>query len=130
MCAELKKEFLHAFGPVKRTLKEYKFYIKDFEKEAAKLKKLEDEKADEGEITRQKGSVEETEGAKKQTFKTLIKFLTPLKEILSTIESEEDNDQETAKAKAEIKELKEYKEVMGIIKEAEEFIAKDGATMN
>ena len=78
MSYNLKKELLKALAPVKRTLKEYKYYIKDLENEKEKLKKMEDEKQEESDINRQKYSVEETEGAKRQTYKTLIKFIEPL----------------------------------------------------
>ena len=39
MSYNLKKELLKAFGAVKRTLKEYKYYVKDLENQKAKLKK-------------------------------------------------------------------------------------------
>ena len=39
MSYNLKKELLKALGAVKRTLKEYKYYIKDLENEKLKLKK-------------------------------------------------------------------------------------------
>ena len=127
MSYNLKKELLKALGAVKRTLKEYKYYIKDLENEKAKLKKMEEEKKEESDISRQKYSVEETEGAKKQTYKTLIKFIEPLKEIIDKIESDDTNDEEFLKQQAEIKDLKEYIEAKEHIKETNEIIESDGA---
>ena len=128
MSLNLKKELLKAFAPVKRTLKEYKYYIKDCEEQGAKLKKMEEEKQEESDINRQKYSVEETEGAKKQTYKTLLKFIEPLKEIIEKIESEDSNDEEFLKQQAEVKDLKEYIEAKEHIKETGEIIEKEGAT--
>ena len=124
----LKKDLLKALGAVKRTLKEYKYYIKDLDDQKAKLQKMEDEKQEESDITRQKYSVEETEGAKKQTYKTLIKFIDPLREIIGKIESEDSNDEEFLKQQAEVKDLKEYIEAKEHIKETDEIIEKEGAT--
>ena len=124
----LKKDLLKALGAVKRTLKEYKYYIKDLEDQKTKLKKMEDEKQEESDITRQKYSVEETEGAKKQTYKTLIKFIDPLREIIGKIESEDSNDEEFLKQQAEVKDLKEYIEAKEHIKETDEIIEKEGPT--
>jgi hypothetical protein len=128
MSYNLKKELLKALGAVKRTLKEYKYYIKDAETERAKLKKMEEEKKDESDITRQKYSVEETEGAKVQTYKTLVKFISPLKEIIEKIESEESNDEEFLKQQAEVKDMKEFIEAKEHIKETDEIISQEGAT--
>ena len=128
MSYNLKKDLLKALGAVKRTLKEYKYYIKDLEDQKAKLQKMEDEKQEESDITRQKYSVEETEGAKKQTYKTLIKFIDPLREIIGKIESEDSNDEEFLKQQAEVKDLKEYIEAKEHIKETDEIIEKEGAT--
>ena len=128
MSYNLKKELLKALGAVKRTLKEYKYYIKDAETERAKLKKMEEEKKDENDITRQKYSVEETEGAKVQTYKTLVKFIAPLKEIIEKIESEESNDEEFLKQQAEVKDMKEFIEAKEHIKETDEIISQEGAT--
>ena len=128
MSYNLKKELLKALGAVKRTLKEYKYYIKDAETERAKLKKMEEEKKDESDITRQKYSVEETEGAKVQTYKTLVKFIAPLKEIVEKIDSEDSNDEEFLKQQAEVKDMKEYIEAKEHIKETDEIISQEGAT--
>ena len=128
MSYNLKKDLLKALGAVKRTLKEYKYYIKDLEDQKTKLKKMEDEKQEESDITRQKYSVEETEGAKKQTYKTLIKFIDPLREIIGKIESEDSNDEEFLKQQAEVKDLKEYIEAKEHIKETDEIIEKEGPT--
>ena len=128
MSYNLKKELLKALGAVKRTLKEYKYYIKDLENEKLKLKKMEEEKKEESDINRQKYSVEETEGAKRQTYKTLMKFIEPLKEIIEKIESEDTNDEEFIKQQAEVKDLKEYIEAKEHIKETNEIIESDGAT--
>ena len=128
MSYNLKKELLKALGAVKRTLKEYKYYIKDAETERAKLKKMEEEKKDESDITRQKYSVEETEGAKVQTYKTLVKFIAPLREIIEKIESEESNDEEFLKQQAEVKDMKEFIEAKEHIKETDEIISQEGAT--
>ena len=127
MSYNLKKELLKALGAVKRTLKEYKYYIKDLENEKAKLKKMEEEKKEESDISRQKYSVEETEGAKKQTYKTLIKFIEPLKEIIEKIDSDDTNDEEFLKQQAEVKDLMEYIEAKEHIKETNEIIESDGA---
>ncbi len=127
MSGDLKKELLKACGPVKRTLKEYKYYVKDCEKENAKLKKMEEEKKEEGDINRQKGSVEETEGARVQTYKTLVRFIPPLKEVLDKIEVET-SDEDFKKQQNEAKEMKEYGLAKEHIKESEEIIAKEGAT--
>ena len=128
MSYNLKKELLKALGAVKRTLKEYKYYIKDAETERAKLKKMEEEKKDESDITRQKYSVEETEGAKKQTYKTLIKFIEPLKEVIEKIESNDSNDEAFLKEQAEVKDMKEFIEAKEHIKETDEIISQEGAT--
>ena len=128
MSYNLKKELLKALGAVKRTLKEYKYYIKDAENERAKLKKMEEEKKEESDITRQKYSVEETEGAKVQTYKTLVKFIAPLKEIVEKIESEDSNDEEFLKQQAEVKDMKEFIEAKEHIKETDEIISQEGAT--
>ena len=128
MSYNLKKDLLKALGAVKRTLKEYKYYIKDLDDQKAKLQKMEDEKQEESDITRQKYSVEETEGAKKQTYKTLIKFIDPLREIIGKIESEDSNDEEFLKQQAEVKDLKEYIEDKDNIKETDEIIEKEGPT--
>ena len=128
MIYNLKNDLLKALGAVKRTLKEYKYYIKDLDDQKAKLQKMEDEKQEESDITRQKYSVEETEGAKKQTYKTLIKFIDPLREIIGKIESEDSNDEEFLKQQAEVKDLKEYIEAKEHIKETDEIIEKEGAT--
>ena len=128
MSYNLKKELLKALGAVKRTLKEYKYYIKDLENQKTKLKKMEEEKQEESDINRQKYSVEETEGAKKQTYKTLIKFIEPLKEIIDKIDSDDTNDEEFLKQQAEVKDLKEYIEAKEHIKETNEIIESDGAT--
>ena len=127
MSYNLKKELLKALGAVKRTLKEYKYYIKDLENQKTKLKKMEEEKQEESDINRQKYSVEETEGAKKQTYKTLIKFIEPLKEIIDKIDSDDTNDEEFLKQQAEVKDLKEYIEAKEHIKETNEIIENDGA---
>ena len=127
MSYNLKKELLKALGAVKRTLKEYKYYIKDLENQKTKLKKMEEEKQEESDINRQKYSVEETEGAKKQTYKTLIKFIEPLKEIIDKIDSDDTNDEEFLKQQAEVKDLKEYIEAKEHIKETNEIIESDGA---
>ena len=127
MSYNLKKELLKALGAVKRTLKEYKYYIKDLENQKTKLKKMEEEKQEESDINRQKYSVEETEGAKKQTYKTLIKFIEPLKEIIGKIDSDDTNDEEFLKQQAEVKDLKEYIEAKEHIKETNEIIESDGA---
>ena len=123
----LKKELLKAFGAVKRTLKEFKSYVTETEQEKQKLKKMEDEKQEESDINRQKYSVEETEGAKKQTYKTLLKFIDPLKEIIEKIESEDTNDEDFLKQQAEVKDLKEYIEAKEHIKETEEIVEDEGA---
>ena len=81
----LKKELLKAFGAVKRTLKEFKSYVLETEQEKQKLQKMEEEKQEESDIKKQKYSVEETEGAKNQSYKTLIKFIEPLKEVIAKI---------------------------------------------
>ena len=127
MSYNLKKDLLKALGPVKRTLKEYKYYIQDLENQKAKLKKMEEEKQEESDINRQKYSVEETEGAKKQTYKTLIKFIEPLKEIIAKIESDDSNDEDFLKQQAEVKDLKEFIEAKEHIKETEEIVEDEGA---
>ena len=127
MSSNLKKDLLKALGPVKRTLKEYKYYIQDLENQKAKLKKMEEEKQEESDINRQKYSVEETEGAKKQTYKTLIKFIEPLKEIIAKIESDDSNDEDFLKQQAEVKDLKEFIEAKEHIKETEEIVEDEGA---
>ena len=127
MSYNLKKDLLKALAPVKRTLKEYKYYIQDLENQKAKLKKMEEEKQEESDINRQKYSVEETEGAKKQTYKTLIKFIEPLKEIVAKIESDDSNDEDFLKQQAEVKDLKEFIEAKEHIKETEEIVEDEGA---
>ena len=127
MSYNLKKDLLKALGPVKRTLKEYKYYIQDLENQKAKLKKMEEEKQEESDINRQKYSVEETEGAKKQTYKTLIKFIEPLKEIIAKIESDDSNDEDFLKQQAEVKDLKEFIEAKEHIKETGEIVEDEGA---
>jgi hypothetical protein len=127
MSLNLKNELLKAFKPVKRTLKEYKYYIQDLETEKAKLKAMEDEKKEESDINRKKYSVEETEGAKKQTYKTLLKFIEPLKEIIAKIEADDTNDEEFLKQQAEVKDMTEYIEAKEHIKETNEIVESEGA---
>ena len=127
MSLNLKNELLKAFKPVKRTLKEYKYYIQDLETEKAKLKTMEEEKKEESDINRQKYSVEETEGAKKQTYKTLLKFIEPLKEIIEKIEADDSNDEEFLKQQAEVKDMTEYIEAKEHIKETNEIVESEGA---
>ena len=124
----LKKELLKAFGAVKRTLKEYKSYVIEAEQEKQKLQKMEDEKQEESDIKRQKYSVEETEGAKTQSYKTLIKFIEPLKEVISKIEANDSNDEEFLKEQEEIKDMKEFIEAKEHIKETEEIMEIEGPT--
>ena len=124
----LKKELLKAFGAVKRTLKEYKSYVIEAEQEKQKLQKMEDEKQEESDIKRQKYSVEETEGAKTQSYKTLIKFIEPLKEVISKIEANDSNDEEFLKEQEEIKDMKEFIEAKEHIKEMEEIMEIEGPT--
>ena len=124
----LKKELLKAFGAVKRTLKEFKSYVTETEQEKQKLKKMEDEKQEESDIKRQRYSVEETEGAKIQSYKTLIKFIEPLKEVIAKIEANDSNDEEFLKQQAEIKDMTEYIQAKEHIKETEEIMQIEGAT--
>ena len=124
----LKKELLKAFGAVKRTLKEFKSYVTETEQEKQKLKKMEDEKQEESDIKRQRYSVEETEGAKIQSYKTLIKFIEPLKEVIAKIEANNSNDEEFLKQQAEIKDMTEFIQAKEHIKETEEIIQMEGAT--
>ena len=123
----LKKELLKAFGAVKRTLKEFKSYVTETEQEKQKLKKMEDEKQEESDIKRQRYSVEETEGARNQSYKTLLKFIEPLKEVVAKIEANDSNDEDFLKEQAEIKDMKEYIEAKEHIKETEEIMQVEGA---
>ncbi len=124
----LKKELLKAFGAVKRTLKEFKSYVLETEQEKQKLQKMEEEKQEESDIKRQRYSVEETEGAKIQSYKTLIKFIEPLKEVIAKIEANDSNDEEFLKQQAEIKDMTEYIQAKEHIKETEEIMQIEGAT--
>ena len=124
----LKKELLKAFGAVRRTLKEFKSYVLETEQEKQKLQKMEEEKQEESDIKRQRYSVEETEGAKIQSYKTLIKFIEPLKEVIAKIESNDSNDEEFLKQQAEIKDMTEYIQAKEHIKETEEIMQIEGAT--
>ena len=123
----LKKELLKAFGAVKRTLKEFKSYVTETEQEKQKLKKMEDEKQEESDIKRQRYSVEETEGARNQSYKTLLKFIEPLKIVIEKIESNDSNDEAFLKEQAEVKDMKEYIEAKEHIKETEEIMQVEGA---
>ena len=127
MNTDLKKELLKALAPVKRTLKEYKYYVKDLEEQTAKLQKMEDEKQEESDINRQKYSVEETDGAKKQTYKTLAKFLDPLKEVIDKIDSNDSNDEDFLKSQQEVKALNEYIQAKEFIQEAQNIVDLEGA---
>ena len=122
----LKKELLKAFGAVKRTLKEFKSYVTETEQEKKKLQKMEEENQEESDIKRQRYSVEETEGAKIQSCKTLIKFIEPLKEVIVKIEANDSNDEEFLKEQAEIKDMKEFIEAKEHIKETEEIMEIEG----
>ena len=124
----LKKELLKAFGAVKRTLKEFKSYVLETEQEKQKLQKMEEENQEESDIKRQRYSVEETEGAKNQSYKTLIKFIEPLKEVIAKIEANDSNDEEFLKQQAEIKDMTEYIQAKEHIKETEEIMQIEGAT--
>ena len=127
MSLNLKKELLKAFGAVKRTLKEFKSYVTETEQEKQKLqKKMEEEKQEESDIKRQRYSVEETEGAKNQSYKTLIKFIEPLKEVIAKIESNDSNDEDFLKQQSEIKDMKEFIEAKEHIKETEEIMEVEG----
>ena len=122
----LKKELLKAFGAVKRTLKEYKSYVTETEQEKNKLQKMEEEKQEESDIKRQRYSVEETEGAKNQSYKTLVKFIEPLKEVIAKIEANDSNDEDFLKQQSEIKDMKEFIEAKEHIKETEEIMEIEG----
>ena len=124
----LKKELLKAFGAVKRTLKEFKSYVLETEQEKQKLQKMEEEKQEESDIKRQRYSVEETEGAKIQSYKTLIKFIEPLKEVIAKIEANDSNDEEFLKEQVEIKDMTEFIQAKEHIKETEEIMQIEGAT--
>ena len=126
MSLNLKKELLKAFGAVKRTLKEFKSYVTETEQEKKKLQKMEEEKQEESDIKRQRYSVEETEGAKNQSYKTLIKFIEPLKEVIAKIESNDSNDEDFLKQQSEIKDMKEFIEAKEHIKETEEIMEVEG----
>ena len=124
----LKKELLKAFGPVKRTLKEFKSYVIETEQEKQKLQKMEEDKVEENDIKRQRYSVEETEGAKNQSYKTLIKFIEPLKEVVAKIESNDSNDEDFLKQKEEVKDMAEFIQAKEHIKETEEILQLEGPT--
>ena len=124
----LKKELLKAFGPVKRTLKEFKSYVIETEQEKQKLQKMEEDKVEENDIKRQRYSVEETEGAKNQSYKTLIKFIEPLKEVVAKIESNDSNDEDFLKQKEEFKDMAEFIQAKEHIKETEEILQLEGPT--
>ena len=89
---------------------------------------MEEEKQEESDIKRQRYSVEETEGAKIQSYKTLIKFIEPLKEVIAKIEANDSNDEEILKQQAEIKDMTEYIQAKEHIKETEEIMQIEGAT--
>ncbi len=124
----LKKELLKAFGAVKRTLKEFKSYVTETEQEKQKLQKMEQDKEEEYDIKRQRYSVEETEGAKIASYKTLIKFIEPLKEVIAKIEANDSQDEEYLKEIEEIKDMKEFIEAKEHIKETEEIMQIEGPT--
>ena len=111
---------------VKRTLKEFKSYVTETEQEKQKLQKMEEEKQEESDIKRQRYSVEETEGAKNQSYKTLVKFIEPLKEVIAKIEANDSNDVDFLKEQAEIKDMKEFIEAKEHIKETEEIMEVEG----
>ena len=87
---------------------------------------MEEEKQEESDIKRQRYSVEETEGAKNQSYKTLIKFIEPLKEVIAKIESNDSNDEDFLKQQSEIKDMKEFIEAKEHIKETEEIMEVEG----
>ena len=75
----------------------------------------------------QRYSVEETEGAKNQSYKTLIKFIEPLKEVVAKIEANDSNDEDFLKEQAEIKDMTEFIQAKEHIKETDEIIQLEGA---
>lgn len=124
---ELKRDLIRKSGAVKRTIKEYISYVKETEKEKEKLEKLKEEKKDEFEIKRQNDCVYECNGAKISSFQTLKKSYEALKEFIETTESHDD-DEDTRKAREEIKGLEEFNEAKKHLENAKEVLDKDEAS--
>jgi hypothetical protein len=125
--ASIKKDLIRKSNAIKRTVKEFNYYIKDVENEQAKLKKMEENKEDKSDIKRQSDYVQECEGAKKSTFKTLTKNYGPLEEIINKIESPAENE-EMKKIIEEIKELPEFAEAKEHLSAAKQIIDSESAT--
>ena len=113
-------------GAVKRTIKEYISYVKETEKEKEKLEKLKEEKKDEHEIKRQNDCFFECNGAKIASFQTLKKSYEALKEYIEIIETHDD-DEDTRKAREEIKNLEDFNEAKKQLESAKEVLDKDDA---
>lgn len=124
--ADLKKALTLKGNSVKRTVKEYQYYCKDVAKEQEKLKKMQEESKEEGDIKRQTDYVDECEQAKKQTYKNVEKFYNELNELLTKIDTHVD-DVDQQKARDEAKELPEYTKAKEFLQSAKEIIDKDGA---
>ena len=123
---DYKKALTLKGNSVKRTLKEYLYYVKDTEKEQAKLKKMQEEGKEEGDVKRQSDYVNECEGAKNQSFKSMEKFYKELNELFNEIETNVD-DIDLQKKKDEAKELEQYKTAKEVLENAKAVIEKDGA---
>ena len=124
--ADLKKQLTIKGNAVKRTVKEYLYQCKDTQKEQAKLKKMQDEGKEEGDIKRQTDYVGECEGAKKQSYQSVEKFYGELNELLTKIDTHVD-DEEQQKARDEAKALPEYTKAKEYLQSAKDVIDKDGA---
>jgi hypothetical protein len=125
--SDIKKDLIRKSNAIKRTVKEFNYYIKDVENEQKKLKKMEEDKENKGDIKRQSDYVQECEGAKKSTYKTLTKNYGPLEEIINKIETPS-QDEEMQKIYEEIKELPEFAEAKEHLSAAKQIIDSEKAT--
>ena len=124
---DYKKQLTLKGNSVKRTVKEYDYYLKDVEKEKQKLQKITDEKKDEGEIKRQTDYVGECEGAAKQTFKGLEKWYGELTELVKLLETPSE-DAEEQKLRDDAKALEEFTKAKEYLEQAKAVIEKNQAT--
>ena len=123
---DYKRQLTLKGNEVKRSTKEFLYYVKDTETEEAKLKKMEEEKREPGDIKRQKDSVEECVGAKKQCFQNIEKFRKVCVDFLTLLETPCEDEEEQKKRNA-AKELPEYTAAKDYIATADDIIAKYGA---
>lgn len=125
---DYKRQLTLKGNSVKRSSKEFLYYVNDTEKEEAKLKKMKEENtSSEGDLKRQTDIVAECEGAKKQCFQNVEKFKKELENFLTLLDTPS-QDEEDQKLRTDAKELPEYTAAKEFLATANEIIEKHGAS--